>query len=65
MEERIEKRIRYALAVCGMSQRDVAKKMGASQSKVSRNINNIGDMSVGDFLKLLRILGLNIKLKGR
>lgn len=45
-----------------MSQNDLAQKIGIAQSTIARMEKNMHSMSIGNFTKLLSILGYKLKI---
>ena len=52
-------KIRYE---SGVSQRDLASKIGIAQSTIARMEKNMHSMSVGNFCKLLSALGYKLEI---
>ena len=52
-------KIRYG---SGVSQRDLADKIGIAQSTIARMEKNMHSMSVGNFCKLLSALGYELDI---
>ena len=45
-----------------MSQKDLAQKIGIAQSTIARMEKNMHSMSIGNFTKLLSVLGYELKI---
>ncbi len=45
-----------------MSQNDLAQKIGIAQSTIARMEKNMHSMSIGNFTKLLSVLGYKLKI---
>lgn len=45
-----------------LSQRDLAKKVGIAQSTIARMEKNMHSMSIGNFTKLLDVLGYKLEI---
>ena len=52
-------KIRYESKV---SQRDLANKIGIAQSTIARMEKNLHSMSIGNFTKLLSVLGYKLEI---
>ena len=52
-------KIRYE---SNISQRDLAKKIGIAQSTIARMEKNMHSMSIGNFTKLLDVLGYKLEI---
>ena len=52
-------KIRYE---SNISQRDLAKKIGIAQSTIARMEKNMHSMSIGNFTKLLDVLGYKLDI---
>ena len=46
-----------------LSQRELAKKIGIAQSTIARMEKNMHSMSIGNFTKLLDVLGYKLEIR--
>jgi len=46
-----------------LSQRELAKRIGIAQSTIARMEKNMHSMSIGNFTKLLDVLGYKLEIK--
>ena len=52
-------KIRYEL---GLSQRELASRIGIAQSTIARMEKNMHSMSIGNFIKVLSALGYKLEI---
>lgn len=55
-DERRARQIKAAMAAKGLTQERLAKQLGIGQSALSVRIAHVDRMSVGDFLRLCKVL---------
>ncbi len=55
-DERRARQIKAAMAAKGLTQERLAKQLGIGQSALSMRIAHVDRMSVGDFLRLCKVL---------
>lgn len=55
-DERKARQIKAAMAAKGLTQKRLAKQLGIGQSALSVRIAHVDRMSVGDFLRLCKVL---------
>ena len=65
MTDAYNKAIRMGMADKNYKQKDLAKKMGKNQSKISRMLSDIDEIKFGELRELASSLGLVIEIKGR
>lgn len=57
-DKRRARQIKAAMAAKGLTQERLAKQLGIGQSALSVRISNTDRMSVGDFLRLCKVLDI-------
>ena len=57
--------IRIGMAEKNYKQKDLAKKMGKNQSKISRMLSDIDEIKFGELRQLLSSLGLTVEIRGK
>lgn len=55
----VHSNIAIAIMKSGMSQSEIAKQTGVSQTSVRRWINNMGGISLEHFLSVSKVIGIN------
>ena len=59
-DKRRARQIKAAMAAKGLTQERLAKQLGIGQSALSVRISNTDRMSVGDFLRLCKVLDIKL-----
>lgn len=61
--EEIARSIKKAMIDRNLNQKSFAKKLGVDRSTVSRRLNDINSVSLGELLRMVSELGLTVKIE--